>query len=336
MIITKTPYRISFLGGGTDFPEWYQNFSEGGKVLTSTIDKYCYITCRRLPPFFEHNIRAVYSKIEAVNSVSDITHSGIRECLKLVGIDRNVEIHHDGDLPARSGLGSSSSFTVGLLNALYKLAQFPVGRHALAELACFVERKKEGQVCGYQDQFAVAYGGINVLEFNVSDSTLVKPLNLNFNRIKELEENLLLVYTGLQRESSSLSSKLITKMKEKEPEFTNLKYLVDEGVNILLNKVVNIKEFGKILHESWKIKRSLSDGITTTEIDLFYDTCYNLGAVGGKVLGAGGGGFILLFADPASQKKIQSILPIRNYLHVPFQFEFTGSEIIYERDIRSF
>lgn len=324
MIISKTPYRISFFGGGTDYPCWYNK--NKGQVLTTSIDKYCYITCRPLPPFFSHKHRVVYSKIEDVKSVAEIQHPSVRACLQFMKVKEGLEIHHDGDLPARSGLGSSSSFTVGLLNALYALKGKVVSQDRLAADAIHIEQDLLRENVGSQDQVIAAHGGCNVVTFGDKNHLQVRPLTLSASRLEALQDRLMLFYTGIVRTASDIAGAQIKKTPMCQTELTEMCGMVDRAVDIVNGKA-DIAEFGRLLHESWKIKRSLTDKISSPVIDTLYASALKSGALGGKILGAGGGGFMLLFAEPGAQPRIKKAL--KKLLHVPFKFENSGSSIIF-------
>ena len=324
MIITKTPYRISFFGGGTDYPDWYQE--HGGAVLATTIDKYCYISCRVLPQFFEHKHRIVYSNIENINSIDEIKHPAVRNILKWKKISQGLEIHHDGDLPARSGLGSSSSFTVGLLQALDALDGCMQSKYELAETAIHIEQDLIKENVGSQDQVSAAFGGLNKIDFLKNDSFSVSPVILKKNRKKELESHLILFFTGVTRIASNIAEAQINNLKNKKEELFRMKEMVDEAIHILINEQDPIEEFGSLLHQNWKYKQTLSDKITTPKINEIYENALSAGAIGGKILGAGGGGFILFFAKPEKHKIIKKRL--NNLVHVPFNFEESGSQVM--------
>lgn len=328
MIISRTPFRISFFGGGTDYPVWYVD--NCGAVLSTTIDKYCYLNCRYLPPFFEHKHRIVYSKIDTVNRIKDIRHPAARAILNFMKIKSGVEIHHDGDLPARTGLGSSSAFTVGLLNSLYALKGIMPTKYRLAKEAIYIEREILKEHVGSQDQVAVSYGGFNKISFNREGEFNVEPIILDKDRLTQLENHLMLFFTGFSRTASRIAKKQIKNTADKKKELSMMQELVDEAKNIL-NSKSNIVEFGKLLHESWQLKKSLSDKISRPEIDRVYDTALSAGATGGKLLGAGGGGFILFFVKPELQDKVRKRL--NKLLMVKFRFENLGSQIIFYRDL---
>lgn len=324
MIISKTPFRISFFGGGTDYPVWYQQNS--GAVLSTTMDKYCYISIRYLPPFFEHKHRVVYSLIENTKKIDEIRHPVVRALLKLFKIDKGVEIHHDGDLPARAGLGSSSAFTVGMLNSLYALKGKIISKHDLAKQAIHVERNILRESVGSQDQVAVACGGFNKIIFHNDHNFRIEPITLQKERLRQLQDHLMLVFTGLSRFASVIAADQIKNASEKKKELSAMRQMVDEAVNIL-NSNRHIIEFGKLLYESWQLKKRLSKKISNSQIDSIYEKALKNGAVGGKLLGAGGGGFMLLFVPPEKRKKVKQGL--KDFLEVKFAFENDGSQIIY-------
>ena len=324
MIISRTPFRISFFGGGTDYPAWYRN--SGGEVLATTINKYCYLTCRYLPPFFEHRIRLVYSKIENCKTVDEIRHPVVQELLRLLDIDRGVEIHHDGDLPARSGMGSSSAFTVGLLHALYALKGEMRTKHQLAMESIHVEQELLTETVGSQDQVQAAYGGLNHVTFQADGEIVVKPLTSTRDRLKELGSHLMLFYTGIKRTAADVASTYVDDIEARGPQLVSMGEMVRESISIL-NSDRDIIDFGKLLHEGWRAKRSLSASVSNSHVDDLYDQAISAGAIGGKLTGAGGGGFLLLFVPPSRRKHVKDKL--KKLLHVPFKFEFDGSRIIF-------
>ena len=324
MIITRTPYRVSFFGGGTDYPEWFRE--HGGAVLATTFDKYCYITCRRLPPFFQHKHRIVYSNIENVSCVDEIQHPAVRATLRWAKIEDGLEIHHDGDLPARSGLGSSSSFTVGLVNALHALNGQMTNRNQLAKTAIHIEQDLIKENVGSQDQVLAAYGGLNVVEFRPDDSFDVRPVIVPSERKDALAAHLMLCFTGFSRLASVVARSKLDNLQARRQQLVRIRQMVDEGLQILTDPSVPIQAFGELLHEAWQNKRTLSDMVTTPEIDQIYDAARDAGAIGGKLLGAGGGGFMLLFANPEDHGKIRARL--NGLIHVPFKFEEGGSRVV--------
>lgn len=324
MIISKTPFRISFFGGGTDYPAWYGE--HGGAVISTTIDKYCYISLRYLPPFFEHKHKIVYSNIENVKSIDEIQHPVVKALLKYFDIKDGMEIHHDGDLPARSGLGSSSAFTVGLLNSLHALKGKIISKFEMAKQAIDVERNIIKENVGSQDQVAVAYGGFNKITFYTNHDFRIAPMTLKRERIVQLEQHLMLVFTGFSRSASEIAQEQIKNIPNRKKELTAIRQMVDCAIDIL-NSDRDIVEFGKLLHESWEFKKCLSSKISNSKLDDLYKTALGYGAVGGKLLGAGGGGFMLLFVCPKDREKLKQSL--KDYLEVKFSFENEGSQIIY-------
>lgn len=323
MIISRTPFRISFFGGGTDYPGWYKEHK--GAVVATTIDKYCYISLRYLPPFFEHKSRIIYSQIEHVQSVAEIDHPAVREALRFFKIDQGVEIHHDGDLPARTGLGSSSSFTVGLLHCLYALKGEMVTHDRLAREAIYIEQEMCKDNVGCQDQTLAAYGGFNHIEFGGVNHLQVRTITIPTERTQELQKNLMLVFTGFSRMASQIAAHQIKNISHKQKELKAMYEMTGEAMKIL-NSTHDLSAFGKLLNESWKLKRSLSDKVSTPQIDEIYATARRNGAIGGKLLGAGGGGFVLLYAKPQDQAKIKRAL--KKFLFIPVKFEDQGSQII--------
>lgn len=328
MIISRTPFRLSFFGGGTDYPVWFREHE--GAVLTTTFNKYCYISVRYLPPFFEFSHRIVWSKIEQVKGSQEIDHPAVRTALQFLKIDRGITLLHDADLPARTGLGSSSTFTVGLLHALHGLKGNISSKQQLAKDAICIEQKILKEHVGCQDQIIAAYGGFNRINFAGEDQFQVEPIPLSKERLTLLNDHLLLFFTGQSRTASEIAKKQIQVTASKQKELRAMYQMVQEGINILRNKN-GLEDFGRLLHESWVIKRSLTNKISNVTIDGLYDEARRAGAIGGKILGAGGGGFLLLFARPEDQPNIKRRLG--NLLHVPFQFENLGSQIIhYERE----
>ncbi|MBF0570941.1 MAG: kinase [Candidatus Omnitrophica bacterium] len=324
MIISRTPFRMSFFGGGTDYQGWYKDHN--GAVIATTIDKYCYITCRYLPPFFEHKSRIIYSKMEHVReSIDEIDHPSVREVLRFLKINEGVEIHHDGDLPARTGLGSSSSFTVGLLNSLYALKGQMVTKERLAREAIHVEQDMIKENVGCQDQMQAAYGGFNLIEFGGSNHLRVQPLTISSEKLDLLQDHLILFFTGFSREASTVAKSQIENIPQKKVELSRMHEMVREAVDVLNGK--DLLKFGRLLDESWKLKRTLSDKISSPYIDDLYAAAMRAGALGGKLLGAGGGGFVLIFVEPSKKDKIRKAL--KGLLEVPFKFENLGSQIIF-------
>ncbi len=324
MIISRTPHRISFFGGGTDYPDYY--LKHGGKVLGSAIDKYCYLSLRKLPPYFEFKHRVVYSKMENVKTIDEIIHPAVRETLKYLNIDFGVSVHHDGDIPARSGMGSSSAFTVGLLNSLYTLNGKMVSKEELTREAIYVEQKLIKESVGSQDQAFAAHGGFNIIEFLQNGEIFVEPIILTPTRLKAFEDRLMLFFTGLSRIASDIASDKIKNITNNNQNLSRMKNLVDEAYKIFISPNRNLSEFGELLNETWELKKSLSDKISNQEIEEMYDAAIKNGAIGGKLCGAGGGGFMLLYVNPHNQQKVREAL--KDYLHVPFRFDFDGSKII--------
>lgn len=323
MIISKTPHRISFFGGGTDYPPYY--LKHGGKVLGVGIDKYSYINIRKLPPFFEHRHRIVYSKQENVTDLKDIVHPSVRETLEYFNVDYGISIHHDGDIPARSGMGSSSAFTVGLVKSLYALEGKMISKGELAKTAIHIEQNLIKEHVGSQDQTFAAYGGLNTIEFLQSGEIVVNPIILPPERLSEFEGSLMLFFTGISRIASEVAKDQIEKTEVNEPSLHAMKKLVDDAFDILTSNT-DLRLFGEMLNETWRLKRSLSGKISNSEIDDMYATALKAGALGGKLLGAGGGGFMLFFVPQGKQEGVKAALS--NYLHIPFNFDFGGSEII--------
>jgi D-glycero-alpha-D-manno-heptose-7-phosphate kinase len=324
MIICRTPYRISLFGGGTDYPMWFRK--HGGSVLATTIDKYCYINCRHLPPFFEHSIRVVYSRIESCRHFDEIQHPAVREVLRFLAIDRGIEIHHDGDLPARSGMGSSSAFTVGLLHALYALKGIMPSKRQLATESIHIEQELIKETVGSQDQVLAAYGGFNHISFLPNGEFTVRPVVLSHERFHELNARLMLFYTGIKRTASDVADSFVDGIEKKKRQLRIMKDLVEECLSVL-NGRHDIDGIGELLQEAWIAKRSLSSKVSNPEVDGLYEKAMAAGAIGGKLTGAGGGGFLLLFVPPERHAKVREAL--KNLIFVPFKFEYSGSQIIF-------
>ncbi len=324
MVISRTPFRISFFGGGTDYPAWYRK--NGGTVLATTINKYCYISARFLPPFFGFKYRIAWSKIENCKTIDQIVHPVVHEALRFMKIPQGLEIHHDGDLPARSGLGSSSSFTVGLLHALYALQGHMPSKRKLAEESIYLEQKVLRETVGSQDQMQAAYGGLNLITFHKNEEITVKPVTVSSKRTEELENHLMLFYTGIDRTASDIAKTVVLNIKQKEKQLFVMKEMVGQALNIL-NSKQDINNFGKLLHETWSLKRSLSPFVSTPVIDKIYLDALSAGAIGGKIIGAGGGGFLLLFVPPSRQAKVRK--EFKKLIYVPIKFEHEGSQIIF-------
>lgn len=328
IIISRTPYRISFVGGGTDYHTWYQK--HGAAVLSTTINQYCYLHCRYLPPFFEHKSRVVWSQIEEVNQHHDIRHPAVRAILDYLNINQGVEIHHQGDLPARSGLGSSSAFTVGLLHAMYAMRRMISSKRELACEAIHIERDILKENVGVQDQIATAYGGFNKIIIQSNGDFEVTPLVIPAHRLREFQDHLLLFFTGISRTASDIAADKIKSIPDKTLELHQMREMVDEAENILCS-TKDISTFGELLHQAWMLKRALSQKIAPTFIDTIYAKAREAGAIGGKLLGAGGGGFMLFFVKPELKTKVCEALS--DLLLVPFQFEKNGSQIIFLDDL---
>jgi D-glycero-alpha-D-manno-heptose-7-phosphate kinase len=329
MIITRTPFRISFFGGGTDYPIFYNE--HGGSVLSTTINKYCYITVRYLPPFFDHQYRIRYDVREDTQTPDQIKHPSVRECLKFIGSKRGIEMIHTSDIPAMSGIGSSSSFTVGLLNSLYSLKGQIVSKRQLALDATYVEQELIKENVGSQDQAAAAFGGFNKIKFGGREKLFIQPVTIGDEKLAYLQKNLLFYFTGFSRISSEIAEEQIKQTPAKISELKNMGQMVDEAVNILNGAKENFKDFGRLLHESWKLKKSISSRISTSQIDLIYEKAMAAGAVGGKICGAGGGGFMLLFVPPEQQPSVKEAL--KDFLQVPCNFENIGTHTVFYSSI---
>lgn len=322
MIITRTPFRMSFFGGGTDIASFYEE--HGGAVLSTTFDKYCYVNVRHLPRFFDYRTHLTYSRTEYVNGVDEIQHPLIREAMRLLDI-REIRLMYDADLPARTGLGTSSSFAVGLLNAFYALKGKRVDSKRLADEAIYLERVRCQEAGGIQDQIAAAYGGMNRIDMD-RNGYRVRPMVLSNQRKDELNDSLMLFFTGFTRFSSEIQQKTEASMEEKTAQLLEMKGLVDDAESILISKA-ELGEFGRLMDYSWKLKRGLSAGISTSAIDEVYETAMKAGARGGKLLGAGGGGFLLFFVEPERQPAVREAL--RELLYVPFRFETGGPQVVH-------
>jgi D-glycero-alpha-D-manno-heptose-7-phosphate kinase len=327
MAISRTPYRVSFFGGGTDYPAWYR--ANGGAVLSMAINQYCYVSGRRLPPFFGIRHRIVWSHIETVGSISEILHPAVRVGLRTLGFtdEDGVELHHQGDLPARSGIGSSSAFAVGLINVLHAMRGKRLSALELAKDAIDLEQNQLNENVGCQDQIASAYGGVNIIRFGRDDAFTVEPLRLPRERQSAFESWLMLFYAGSSRISSDFAKKLIDNLSSNTERLNRMHAMVDVAAGLLA--AGKFEEFGKLLHESWMLKRRLSEGTSTDAIDRVYDDAMRAGALGGKLLGAGGTGFLVFVAPPERQDAISQALS--RLVAVPFAADFTGSTIIYDK-----
>jgi D-glycero-alpha-D-manno-heptose-7-phosphate kinase len=324
MIISRTPFRISFFGGGTDYPAWYRE--HGGAVLSTTFNKYCHISCRYLPPFFDYKYLIRYRLREETRTIAEINHPSVRECLTFTGIDRGVEIIYTGDVPGQSGIGSSSAFTVGLLNALCALKGQIVTKRKLARDAIHVEQELIKENVGTQDQVATSFGGFNRIDFGGSTDFFVTPVTVDKRRLDILQSHLMLFFTGFSRTASEIAAEQIKETPNRKAELMRMKEIVDEAIAILGLRENDITDFGKLMHESWKLKKRLSPLVSTSEIDSIYETAQREGAIGGKILGAGGGGFMLLFVRPEAHARIRQSLA--SLLYVPFAFEELGSQVV--------
>jgi len=324
MIISRTPFRASFFGGGTDYPAWFRE--HGGRVLSTSIDKYCYISARYLPPFFEHRSRIVWSQIEKINRIEEIQHPAVRATLAFMKLHAGINIHHEGDLPARSGLGSSSAFVVGLLHSLHGLKTTMPSRRQLAREAIHIEQKMLHESVGVQDQIQASFGGFNLIEIAPDGEFTVHPMIVERERLRELESHIMLFFTGRSRFASDVAAKQIRAIPEKQSELRQISALIDP-ILALLSGNSSLDEFGKLLHESWQLKRSISKDVSNDLIDDTYERARRAGAVGGKLLGAGGGGFILLYVCPETQPSVRQAL--NELVEVPFAFEPGGTQIIY-------
>jgi D-glycero-alpha-D-manno-heptose-7-phosphate kinase len=325
MIISQTPFRISFFGGGTDYPTWYRE--HGGAVFSTTINKYVYITCRQLPPFFEHKHRIVYSKIEMVSDVAQIDHPSVRACFKEMGVEEGLEIHYDGDLPARSGIGSSSSFTVGLLNTLSALKGQMRSKLELAEQALYIEQQVIKEAVGSQDQIAAAYGGLNRIEFSTNGSFSVKPVIVAPERVEDFNDRLMLFFTGQSRIAATVATSKINNLASKADHLRKMQAMVDEAQKIMQSQNGSLDDLGRMLHDTWRLKRELSEKVSNSAIDEIYQAGIDAGALGGKILGAGGGGFVLFYVPLELQPRVREAL--NGLLEVDFRFESRGSQIVH-------
>lgn len=323
MVITKTPFRMSFFGGGTDFPEYYNKHN--GAVISTTFDKYCYVNVRHLPPFFDYSTELSYSKIERVNSIDEIEHPSIRECMRFLDM-RDIRLTYEADLPAKSGLGTSSAFAVGMLNAFYALKGRYKDKRKLAEDAIFLERDLCKEVGGVQDQIAVAYGGFNRINFSSSGFSIM-PIVMPNDRKWELNDNLMMFFTGFSRFSSEIQKTTQATLRDNEGCMSEMYSLVDKAQNILEDAHANIDDFGRLLHHSWMLKRGISSKISSGALDEIYEKAMANGALGGKLLGAGGGGFFIFYVRKDQQNAVREAL--KNLLYIPFRFENDGTSVVY-------
>jgi D-glycero-alpha-D-manno-heptose-7-phosphate kinase len=328
IVIARAPFRVSFFGGGSDYPAWFCR--EPGAVLSTAIDKYAYISCRYLPPFLGIRHRVVWRHVELIDSIAEILHPAIREGLRYLGFDdtRGIELHYQGDLPARSGVGSSSSFAVGLIQALMCLRGREVDKHKLAEMAIELEQVRMKDTVGCQDQVAAAYGGINIIKFNCGGTFDVNPLGLPKSRERELLQRLMLFFPGRSRLSSQVADSITRNLSARSDNIRRMVAMVDEGARILLGG--HLDDFGRLLHEAWDLKRGLSEQVSSPHIDSLYARAREAGAIGGKLLGAGSTGFVLLYAPPERHEAISAAL--QGCIEVPFALDHQGSRIIYKSD----
>lgn len=327
MIITKTPFRMSFFGGGTDIPTFFNE--HGGAVISTTFDKYCFVNVRHLPPFMPYFSELVYSKIERVNSIDDILHPLIRECMRFHDI-HEIRLTYEGDLPARTGLGTSSTFAVGMLNAFCALKGKMMSKALLAQEAIHVERNILHEHGGWQDQVAAAYGGFNRIDFK-DNQFKVSPIIIHPDRKNQLNDSLLLFYTGVTRFSSEVQKDTFADPEAKKAQLKEMLSLVDEAQSILEDRNSDLNDFGRMLDQTWKLKRGTGNKVSNCSIDTLYERGIRAGALGGKLLGAGGGGFLLFFAEP--EKKQTVIDALDDLMHVPFRFENEGTSIVYYNPI---
>jgi D-glycero-alpha-D-manno-heptose-7-phosphate kinase len=327
MIITRTPYRLSFFGGGTDYNPWFEN--NGGLVLAVGLAHYCYLTVRQLPPFFDHKSRIVYSKIESINETAEIQHPAVRGCLEYLNITNGIEIHHDGDLPARSGLGSSSSFTVGLLHALYALKQQMRSTRQLAEEAIDVEQNWLQESVGIQDQIMAAHGGFQIIEMGPEANWNVIPMLLPAEYLKSLEDHVLLGFSGISRMAEQHAKNKVKNIKDGKTteELKTIFSLSQEALQAFKNQD-GFDTIGKLLDQSWQCKRRLAEGVSVEWMDDLYQTAIRNGAYGGKLMGAGGGGFFFFLAPPNKHQQIRDALS-QIKVWVPFKIDHSGSQVIF-------
>lgn len=322
MIITQTPFRMSFFGGGTDFPEFYKE--NGGAVISTSFDKYCYVNVRHLPRFFDYSTELSYSKTERVTNVNDIEHPAIREAMKYLDM-HEIRLTYEADLPARSGLGTSSSFAVGMLNSFYALKGKYADKRKLADDAIYLERVLCRESGGVQDQIAASFGGFNKISFN-ADGYSVNPVIISIDRKKQLNDNLMLFFTGFSRFSSDIQDATQKNLKSKKGQLLEMLQLVDRAEKVLTSKE-DLREFGRLLDYTWKLKRGIASQVSTNSIDALYDKAMKAGAIGGKLLGAGGGGFLLFYVEPDMQEIVKNAL--NELLYVPFEFENSGTRVIH-------
>ena len=323
MIITKTPYRVSLFGGGTDHPNWYREF--GGEVVSATIDKYCYLTSRILPPFFEHRYRIAYSKIETVLNLDEINHPAVREGIRKFASHLSLEIQHHGDLPARSGVGSSSAFAVGLIHSLQLLKNRKFTKEDLAREAIELEQVDLRENVGSQDQIACAYGGFNHISFESNGRWRVTPMEISAERLSEIEERMVLIYSGVSRTSSDIQQTLVDNFKSKKLELLRTQELAKESI-ALIQSNADLNLIGEMLDESWRLKKSANPKSVSIELEDLKNLARKSGALGGKILGAGGGGFCLFWVSPDRRQSF--IEKMSSVLYVPTRISVEGSTCI--------
>lgn len=323
MIITKTPFRMSFFGGGTDMPAFFNE--HGGAVISTTFDKYCYVNVRHLPRFFEYSTEISYSKTERVQSVDQIVHPAVRNAMKLLDM-HELRLTYEADLPARSGLGTSSSFAVGMLNAFYALKGKYADKKKLADEAIYLERVLCAEAGGWQDQIAAAYGGLNRIDFS-NESYEVRPIIISPQRKQELNDNLLMYFTGFTRFSSEIQKTNQVTAAQKTAQLKEMLSLVDEAERVLVDSSADLDEFGRLLDHTWKLKRQTGSKVSTNDIDILYEKAMQAGALGGKLLGAGGGGFLIFYVQPNYQNSVRWAM--RDLMHIPFAFENGGTRVIH-------
>lgn len=324
MIITKTPFRMSFFGGGTDMESFFREY--GGAVLSTTFDKYCYVTVRHLPRFFDFTTHLTYSKMEFVKTVDEIQHPAIRNAMKMLDM-QEIRLLYEADLPARSGLGTSSSFAVGMLNAFYALKGKYADKKKLADEAIYLERVLCEEAGGWQDQIAAAFGGMNRIEFNKDGTYDVRPIIIHPDRKEQLNDNLLMFFTGFTRFSSDMQKANAVGYAEKQAQLKQMYALVDDAEKVLEDKYSDLDDFGRLLDTTWKLKRQTGCAITTNSIDALYEKGILAGALGGKLLGAGGGGFLVFYVQPEKQTAVREAM--KDLLYVPFKFEDGGTQVIH-------
>ncbi|MFR7855021.1 MAG: kinase, partial [Acutalibacteraceae bacterium] len=323
MIITKTPFRMSFFGGGTDMEEFFRQY--GGAVLSTTFDKYCYVNVRHLPRFFDYTTELSYSKTERVTDIEDIEHPAIRNAMKMLDM-HEIRLTYEADLPARSGLGTSSSFAVGMLNAFYALKGKYVDKKRLADEAIYLERVLCAEAGGWQDQIAASFGGFNRINFN-ADGYEVMPVIISPERKRRLNDNLLMFFTGFTRFSSDVQKANRQGYHDKTAELKEMLSLVDDAERVLTDKTTDLDDFGRLLDHTWKLKRQTGAAISTDSIDALYSKGIAAGALGGKLLGAGGGGFLVFYVKPEYRESVMKAMS--DLLYIPFRFEDGGTRVIH-------